>query len=187
MASKKKPRPNMSMDFKLDNILIKNRELFLYEPVTSESALNLIKKLKALNLINHKPITLWLNTPGGQVPAGLAIINTIKSIKSKVITIINSQVCSMGSLIAIAGDERFITKNGVMMFHDMKGGVTGDYSAKIEDRAYFIKRYYKLIEDHIKSNTDLTQREVSRARSGELWLFADDCLDKGAVDKILEV
>lgn len=183
----KRPKKSVAnLEFKPSDILIKNREIFLYENINNESALRVIQELKALNLVNKKPITLWLNSSGGSVASGFAIINTIKSIKSKVTTIINSQVCSMGSLVAITGDERLIVKNGVFMAHDMKGGITGDYSQKVEDRAYFIKKYYKLIEEHLKGHTDLTTKEINRARAGELWLFADDCLDKGIVDKIIE-
>lgn len=142
-------------EFKPYDALLENREVFLYSDIEPDSARKVILELKALNLKNQKPIKLWINSRGGCVASGFAIINTIKSIKSKVITIVNSQVCSMGGHISVAGDERLIVSNGVWMAHDMSAGIY-DYSQKIEDRADFYKKYYKLLEANLVEHTDLT-------------------------------
>ena len=118
--------------------------------------------------------------------AGFALINVMQKVKSKIITIVNSEACSMASMIAIAGNERWITPNGVIMFHDMAGGIGGDYSLKVKDRAIFLEKYYKLLENHMKKHTKLSIKEIRKARIGELWLFADECLKKGVVDKIIK-
>ena len=172
-------------EIKIENILLKSRNLFLYESVTDKSVLKLIKEIKVLDNLNKKPIYLWINSSGGECAAGFALINIMRSVKSKIITIINAEVCSMGSAISINGNERWIVKNGCAMFHDMSGGIRGDYSLKVKDRAVFIEEYYKLLEENTRANTDLTEKEIQRARTGELWLFAEDCLKKGIVDKII--
>jgi ATP-dependent protease ClpP protease subunit len=90
----------------------------------------------------------------------------------------------MAGLISIVGKERYITKNAVWMGHDMSGGITGDYSGKVEYRADFIKKEWKMIENHLKSYTKLTDKEIETLRNGELWLQPEECLVKGIVDKI---
>ena len=178
-------RKKIENEIKIDDILLKDRNIFLYEGVTDKSVLKLIKEIKALDKINKKPIYFWINSGGGSVSAGFALINVMKNVKSKIITIINSEVASMGSQISICGDERWIVSNGVAMFHDMSGGIRGDYSLKVKDRAVFIEKYYQLLEDNTRNKTKLTEREIKKARTGELWLFAEDCLKKGIVDKII--
>jgi len=170
---------------KPEELVLKNRELFLYENVSETSVLRLIKEIKALDYKNKKPIKLWINSPGGSTYAGLALINIIRLVKSKIITIINTEACSMASMISISGDERYMVKNGVWMAHDMRGGIWGDYSAKVEYRAEWTKKHYAQLEDIYKKYTKLTNKDLLIARNGELWLQSEECLQKGIIDKII--
>jgi len=172
-------------ELKIDDIVLKQRDLFLYSSVDDESILKLTKELLVLDSINHKPIKLWINSPGGSTMSGLSFINIMKRIKSKVITIINIQACSMASQISVAGDERWMVKNGWWMAHDMSGGIGGDYSAKVEYRAKWIAKHFKTLENNYKKYTNLTKKELEIARHGELWLTAEECLVKGIIDKLI--
>ncbi len=171
--------------FNLEEEIFNQRELFLFNPVNNDSILKLIKEIKILDNENKKPIKLWINSPGGSTVAGLALINIMKSVKSKIITIINNEACSMASQISVAGDERYIVRNGSWMAHDMRGGIDGDYSAKVEYRAKRLKQHYKQLEQIYKKYTKLTEKDLIIARNGELWLNASQCLKKGIVDKII--
>lgn len=191
---KAKPRPKRSkatgvrieqVKFDASDILLKSREIFIYEPIRPEVAQRVIRELRALNALKVADIKLWINSPGGCVASGFAIINIMRSIQSKVITIINSRAASMAAQISIAGDERLIVDNGTWMAHDMTAGGY-DYSMKLEDRADYHKKLYRLLEQNMKKYTDLSTRELNRARAGELWLFAEDALEKGIVDKVIE-
>lgn len=184
MSEKKENPPYIP--FNLEEQIFKQRELFLYESVSDKSILKLIKEIKVLDNESHKDIKLWINSPGGSTVAGLALINIMRSVKSKIITIINNEACSMASQISVAGDERYIVRNGCWMAHDMKGGITGDYSAKVEYRAERLKQHYKQLEKNYKKYTKLTKKDLEIARHGELWLNASQCLKKGIVDKILK-
>jgi len=183
---KKRKKKKLVLEFKPNDILIKNRELFLYEAVNEVSVIRLIKEIKALNYKNHKPITLWINSPGGSTTCGLALINIMRAVKSDIITIINAQACSMASQISVAGNVRKIVHNGEWMAHDMSGGITGDYSNKVKYRAKWIEKHYKMLEDNYKKFTKLTSKDLEIARNGELWLDAKECFDKGIVDEIIE-
>lgn len=187
MKSKKRPITKtriIKQEFDINLTLLGNRQLFLHEVIDEETAPKIIKALYALDTINHKPIMLYLNTPGGSCSDGLAIIDAMKTIDSPVVTIITNEVCSMGGHISIAGDKRVCYENSVFMAHDMSTYME-DYSGKIKYRARFLEKYYDLLEENLRKHTKLTEKELKLARDGELWLFADEMLSKGIVDEII--
>lgn len=172
-------------DFDIEQTLLKNRQIFLNDGVHEESSEKIIKTLYALDTINHSPIMLYVNSPGGSCSDGMAIINTMKTIESPVVTIINEEVCSMGSHISVAGDKRVCYENSVWMAHDMSVYME-DYSGKVKDRAKFWEEYYdNVLNENYRLHTDLSEQELKKARDGELWLFADTMLEKGIVDEII--
>jgi ATP-dependent Clp protease protease subunit len=187
MKSKRKPAYKKTVpkqEFDVDLTLLKNRQIFLQEEINDKTAIDINKKLFALDTLNHNPIMLYIDSPGGSCSAGLSIINIMKTIDSPVVTIINSEVCSMGGHISIAGDKRVCYSNSVFMAHDMSTYME-DYSGKIKHRAKFLEKYYDLLEENLRKHTNLTEKELRQARDGELWLFADEMLDKGIVDEII--
>jgi len=173
-------------ELKINDLILKQRELFLYEKVSDNSMLRLIKEIKVLNNLNHKPIKLWINSPGGSTTCGLALMNLIRESKSKIITIINTEACSMASQISVVGHKRYIYSNGWWMAHDMSGGISDDYTSKIIYRAKYLEAHAKSLENAYKQFTKLTNKDLELARNGELWLNAEQCLEKGIVDKILK-
>lgn len=164
--------------------LFRQRKLFLFNQIGQVSVEELILDLLTLDAINHDPITLYINSPGGAVDDGFALIDTMTTLKSKVITVAIGCVASMGTLVFIAGKERHCYENSIFMWHDMFAGVV-DYSAKMKSRVDFLEREWNMIENHIKKYTKLSKDELNTMRSGELWLFAQEALKKGCVDKIL--
>jgi ATP-dependent Clp protease protease subunit len=168
----------------LDETLFHDRIIFLYESVSSHSMEEAIKQIKVLDMINHKPIEVHISSYGGSVDAGFAFIDVMKSLKSKIIMVVQGSVCSMGALISIAGDERRCYENSWFMFHDMAGGV-GDYSAKMEARMEYMKKLYKSIETHIKKHTKLTQKDIDYSRDKELWIPANEAVKKGLTDEVI--
>lgn len=186
MFNKKKKVEKVIVKIDIAQLMLKERNIFIYGTIQDKTILPVIQTIYALDSISHKPINLWLNSCGGSCNTGLALINVIRMVKSKIITIVNSEVCSMGAHISIAGNERLIVPNGVVMFHDMSGGITGDYSLKVKDRAKYVEKYYQLLEANIRKYTKLSEKEIRKARTGELWLFAKDCIKKGVADKIIK-
>jgi ATP-dependent Clp protease protease subunit len=187
MRRKKKVIPqtlDINKELKVDDILLKHRTLFLTGEIKTENIIKLIKDIFLLDALNKKPIKIYINSPGGSVSDGFALIDSIKLIKSPITTIIIGEACSMAGLISIVGKDRYITKNAVWMGHDMSGGVKEDYSGKVEYRIEFIKKLWKTIENHLKTYTKLTNEEIQILRNGEMWLSPEECLTKGIVDKI---
>ncbi|RLI65940.1 MAG: hypothetical protein DRO67_01920 [Candidatus Asgardarchaeum californiense] len=182
---KKKKSTKKELKIDIDQILLQKREIFLFGVITTDLANNIIKKLLALDHISKKPIILWINSPGGSVRQGFAIIDIINSIKAPVITIISGQACSMAALISLAGKKRVITRHSVWMIHDMSGGISGDYTTKVLHRTHYLKQEQDRLFKFIKNRTKLTPSDMTKAKNGELWLNAVECLNKGVVTDIL--
>jgi len=182
-VSEKKDRFGEEFYYK---ILNKNRYILLYDEINNCSGDMVCSKLRAMDYLDHKlPITLEINSPGGMVSYGLSIIDTIENIKAPVHTIISGEACSMAAMISIVGNKRFITKNSVFMQHsssDMLGG----YIQHIKDATAFLVKMETRMNKIIKSKTRLNAKQMNQIRNGELWLFADECLEYGVVDKIIK-
>lgn len=182
--SKTKRKSRKKLD--INQILLKKRQLFLFDKIDELSSKYLIQKLIALDSLNNKPITLFVNSPGGSVSDGFSIIDTMKRIKSQVITVIIGRACSMGAIVAIAGSERQMNEHSTLLFHEMAGGIWGDYTSKVLDRAGFLKKQQKKLTDFIEKHTKFTKRELQKAEKGELWLYPEEALKKGVIDKIIK-
>ena len=91
----------------------------------------------------------------------------------------------MGGHISVAGNKRVCYSKSVFMAHDAAGYIE-DYFTKIRDRAKFYEEYYdRVLNSNLKKYTKLTDEELLQARNGELWLFAEEMLEKGIVDEII--
>jgi ATP-dependent Clp protease protease subunit len=166
-------------------VLNKERYILLYDAITEVAADLLVTKIKAMATLDKtKPITIEIDSPGGSVPDGMAIINAILSCPCKIITIISGQACSMAALISICGDEKYIYENSYWMQHSTSD-IVGDYIQYIKDRTKFLLEFEKRTEVLLKNKTKLSKMDIHKIRSGELWLDADEALRKGIVDNII--
>lgn len=166
-------------------ILNKNRYILLYDEINNMSADIIVSKIKAMDFLDSKkPITIEINSPGGSVADGMSIINAIEHAKAPIITIISGQVCSMAALISICGDKRYIYTNSYWMQHSTSD-IVGDYINYIKDRTKFLCEFEHRTEKMLTNRTKLTRTDIQKIRTGELWLNADQSLQKGIVDKII--
>ena len=138
----------------------------------------------ALDKINNTPILLWINSCGGSIINGFSIIDTMKAIRSPVITVINGFAASMAGIISVTGDKRFMTKNSIWMAHDGQA-YSGDYFEKLFARDKFLKELNRKTFAILRKYTKLTETELTNSRHGELYVYADNAVKKGIVDKIL--
>jgi len=166
-------------------ILNHQRYILLYDEISNISADVICSKLKAMNYLSKtEPISLEINSPGGWVTYGFSIIDTILSIEAPVHTIISGEACSMAAMISIVGKKRFITPNGFWMQHSTQDLLSGNVN-NIKDQAGFVIKLEKHMNEIMKKYTKLNQRQLTQIRNGQLWLFAEDALKYGIVDKIL--
>ena len=169
--------------------LMKDRIVML-SGVVEENMANIITA-QLLFLESQSPdtdITLYINSPGGSVTAGMSIYDTMNFIKCDVSTVVMGQACSMGSLLASAGTKgkRFILPNSRHMIHQPLGGASGQAS-DIQIRANEIIRIKKELTDaYVRHNTKgKTYEEFESAMDRDNFMTAQEALDFGLVDEII--
>lgn len=169
--------------------LLRDRVILLEGEVNDQMANLIVAQLLFLESEDSaKDISLYVNSPGGSVTAGMAIYDTMNFIKCDVSTIVMGQACSMGSLLAQAGapGKRFILPNARHMIHSVSGGSRGTvWDAQIQ------------MDEMIKLNTALTQIYVDNNSAGKSfddlktamqrdnYMSATESIEFGLVDKVL--
>jgi ATP-dependent Clp protease protease subunit len=162
------------------------RYILLYDEIDARLAKDINSKLLVMSIKKPRaPIFIEINSPGGSVADGIAIINTIRSIQSPVVTIINGEAVSMAGLISIVGDERFIMRGSYWMGHPMEDGVGGNVQT-IYDRAQYLKKLENQLTGIFKEKTILDDEGIQKMLRGELWLDPEEALKNKLVDRILD-
>lgn len=180
----KEPVKTLSHDIDIDQLMLHSRQLHLTGMIGSKVVQPLIKQIMGLQLISDDPIILWINSGGGYIADGFALIDCIRMSKVPVYTVIRGHACSMAGIISISGHSRLMTENSWFMAHDIHAGVI-DYGEKIKARIEFITREQAQAFNFLKENSKLTDSELEYAKNKELWLNPDQCLEKGVVDQVI--
>lgn len=167
--------------------LLKERVVFLTGPI--DDALSSLITSQLLFLESEspkKPISLYINSPGGSVTAGLAIYDTMNYISCGICTICIGQAASMASLLLSAGEKesRYILPHSRVMLHQPSGGFQGQ-ATDIEIHANeILDLKIKLNEIYVK-NTGRTMKEVSKIMERDHFMDANAAVKFGIVDKII--
>ena len=180
--------------------LLKDRVIMLDTEVSQHSASLIVAQLLFLESENpEKDISLYINSPGGSVSAGLAIYDTMQFIKCDVQTIVIGQACSMGSFLAQAGakGKRCVLPESRTMIHRVSSGTPGTRGSVHVQELEFedAKRSFeeskrvnqRLTELYVKHNTvGKTYDELFEAMKFDTFLSAQQAVDFGLADKIIE-
>ena len=169
--------------------LLKDRVIMLDTEVSEHTASLIVAQLLFLEADNpDKDISLYINSPGGSVTAGMAIYDTMQFIKPDVHTIVMGQACSMGSLLAQAGapGKRFMLPNARHMIHQPSGGARGQ-ATDIQIQAREIQKMKEYLTTiYVKHNSaGKTYDEFARDMERDFFMSAQEALDYGLVDKII--
>ena len=165
--------------------LMMDRIIFIGTAIDDDVANVIQAQLLYLQSLDDKAdISLYLNTPGGIVSAGLGIYDTMQIISPKVNTICTGLAASMGSILLSAGEKRSILPHARVMIHQPLGGVTGQASDIIIE-AEEIKKcrdgLCNILAEHTKQPFDKVFQDMDRNH----WFTAQEAVDYGLVDKIL--
>jgi ATP-dependent Clp protease protease subunit len=133
-----------------------------------------------------KEISLYINSPGGSVYAGLGIYDTMQFIQSDVSTICTGMAASMAAVLLVAGqkDKRFALKHSRVMIHQPMGGIQGQASDIEITSREIIKlkqELYNIISEHSGQPYDKVYADSDR----DYWMTAQEALDYGMIDKVL--
>jgi ATP-dependent Clp protease protease subunit len=169
--------------------LMRDRVILLEGEVHDQMANLIVAQLLFLESEGEKDISMYINSPGGSVTAGMAIYDTMQFIKPDIQTIVMGQACSMGSLLAQAGapGKRMMLPNARHMIHQPSGGARGmqsDIEISYKEITYLKKR---LTDIYVKHNSvGKTYEEFERDMDRDKFMSAEEALAYGLIDKIIE-
>jgi ATP-dependent Clp protease protease subunit len=168
--------------------LLKERIIFLGGPVHDGMSSLICAQLLFLESENPtKEISMYVNSPGGVVTAGLSIYDTMQYIRPKISTLVIGQAASMGSLLLTAGEKgmRFSLPNSRIMVHQPSGGYQGQATDIMIHAQETMKLKRRLNEIYVK-HTGQTYETVEAALERDNFMSAEDAKDWGLIDQILE-
>jgi ATP-dependent Clp protease protease subunit len=167
--------------------LLRERVVFLVGPVNDQSANLVIAQLLFLESENpDKDVSLYINSPGGSVSAGLAIYDTMQFIKPAVSTLCMGMAASMGAFLLAAGEKgkRFALPNSRVMIHQPLGGVQGQAS-DIEIHAREILSLRDKLNAILAERTGQSLETIARDTDRDNFMSSDDALKYGLIDRVL--
>ena len=170
--------------------LMRDRVILLEGPVGDQMANLIVAQLLFLESEDPgKDISMYINSPGGSVSAGLAIYDTMQFIKPDVQTIVMGQACSMGSLLAQAGapGKRVMLPNARHMIHQPSGGARGmqsDIEISYKEITYLKKRLTEIYVEH--NSKGKTYAEFEKDMDRDTFMSAQQALDYGLIDEIVK-
>ncbi|MEW7847232.1 ATP-dependent Clp endopeptidase proteolytic subunit ClpP [Massilia aurea] len=167
--------------------LLKERVIFLVGPVNDQMANLIVAQLLFLESENpDKDISLYINSPGGSVSAGLAILDTMNFIKPDVSTLCTGLAASMGAFLLAAGakGKRFSLPNSRVMIHQPSGGSQGmasDIEIQAKEILYLRERLARIMADNTGQSIEQIHRDTDRDR----FMSAEESVEYGLIDKVL--
>lgn len=170
----------------LDERLLRERIIWLEGEVRDENSNRIAKQLQVLAAEDpDSDITLYINSPGGSISAGMVIYDTMQLIPNQVTTIAMGLAASMGQFLLVAGapGKRFATPNTRIMMHQPLGGIGGtasDIKIQAEQMLFIKKRMAKLIAEHSGKSVEQIEKDSDRDR----WFTAEEAQEYGLIDHV---
>ena len=167
--------------------LLKERVIFLVGPVNDQMANLIVAQMLFLESENpDKDISLYINSPGGSVSAGLAIFDTMNFIKPDVSTLCTGLAASMGAFLLAAGakGKRFSLPNSRVMIHQPSGGSQGmasDIEIQAKEILYLRERLARIMADNTGQSIEQIHKDTDRDR----FMSAEESVEYGMIDKVL--
>ena len=167
--------------------LLKDRIIFVDKDLNDVSADIVVAEVLFLeSQSSDKDISLYINSPGGSVTAGLAIYDTMQHIRPDVQTICLGQCASMAAILLAGGTrgKRFALPSSRVMIHQPWGGVTGQ-ATDINIQAKEIVRLKNMIISYFAKDTNKTEADVLKDMERDFYMSAEQALEYGIVDKVM--
>lgn len=170
------------------SLLLKERLIFLGSGINDQVANLIVAQLLFLDQQDpEKPIQMYINCPGGVIYAGLAIYDTMKQISAPITTVAVGLTASFGTILLVAGDQRFALPNATVHLHQPWASGGGGQASDIEIQANEILRQRTLLNNILKERTELkTDAQIKEFTDRDMYLNAEDAKKYGLVDDILK-
>jgi ATP-dependent Clp protease protease subunit len=184
------PRKDSSVSLLIQKRFLKQREIFLWGPVTDETAKDLCEKLLYLESTGPgKEITFYMNTPGGSITAGMAVYDTMKLVTSPITIVVTGMAASMGSILLCAAKkgQRLIYPHGRVLIHQplISGRFIGpatDINIQAQEMEKLRGELNKILADASGQSID----KISKDSDRDFYLNAKEAVAYGLADRIVE-
>ena len=167
--------------------LLKDRIIILNGEITDNSSNIVVAQLLYLDSLNNDDISLYINSPGGSITAGMAIFDKMNFIKSDVSTICVGMAASMAAFLLSSGEKgkRYILPNAEVMIHQPLGGAQGQ-ATEIKIAAERILKLKKKLNKILSDNTGKDIDTIDNDTERDYFMDSDEALNYGIVDKVLK-
>ena len=174
----------------IEDKLFSSRKIFIEDEITDSLSNSVIRQLMYLeNDDNSMPITIYINSPGGSVQAGLAIYDVIRLLKSPVTMVCSGLAASMGAIIYLAGDKRFMLEHSRIMIHDPAFGGTHDIAYRkpleIQYELDDLNKCREKLASIIAERTGKSLEEVYEVTKRDSFYNADEAVDFGLATDVV--
>ena len=170
----------------MEEKLLENRIIFLNGEIKEDNSNEVISKLLYLDSINNDDISLYINSHGGSVNDGLAIIDTMRIIKSDVKTFCVGSSFSMAAVILCCGakNKRFCLKNSEVMIHSPSGYAYGK-SDDVNVSSNRLNKTKELLIEILSKNSKKNKKEINKCFIQDYFMNSTEALNFGIIDKVL--
>ncbi len=167
--------------------LLMNNIIFIGDEVESNMANVITSQLLWLDSTTDEAIKVYVNSPGGSVTDGLAIIDTMRFVHNKVSTTCIGMAASMGAMILSSGDKgsRYSMPNASILIHNLSSSTWGNI-ADMKIAVAFSDRLSNILADMLAKNTGHTIEEIKTAIDRDNWMTPQQAVDFGLIDKIID-
>ncbi len=166
--------------------LLKNRIILLSGEIDDILANSIVAQILYLDSLNHDDISLYINSPGGSVTAGMAIYDTMNFVKSDVSTICLGMAASMAAFLLSSGEKgkRYVLPNAEVMIHQPLGGAQGQ-ATEIKIAAEHILKLRDKLNQILAKNTNQKIDTIQKDTERDNFMDSKEALEYGLVDKII--
>lgn len=169
----------------ITDTMLQQRKIWCVGEINEESAVSLILQLHHLEHEDPTaPITMYVNSPGGSVSDGLAVLDTMKAMKAPITTICVAEAASMGAVLFASGQERLMLPNAHVMIHDPLIQSVGGSALEVERRSKRLMKTRERIARILAEATGHTPEEILDITSTDRYFDADEALKFGLADRI---
>jgi len=167
--------------------LLKNRIILLSGEIDDVLANSVVAQILYLDSLNHDDISIYINSPGGSVTAGMAIYDTMNFVKSDVSTICIGMAASMAAFLLSSGEKgkRYVLPNAEVMIHQPLGGAQGQ-ATEIKIAAEHILKIRDKLNNLLAKNTGQKIETIQKDTERDNFMDSKESLEYGLVDKIIE-
>ncbi|MCC8162025.1 MAG: ATP-dependent Clp protease proteolytic subunit [Lachnospiraceae bacterium] len=173
--------------YQLEDDMLLHREVECVGEITAESVNSLISQLRYLARRDAgAEITMYINSPGGEVSSGLALYDVMKAVRCPIRTVCVGMAASMGAVLLSAGDRREILKHARVMIHDPLMRGVGGSALHVRSLSEDLMRTREILCEILAEHTGKSIEEIYEKTCNDTYFYAEEAVAYGLVDRVIE-